>query len=95
MIVLKSPQEAVERRITRLQAVYASEDSWRCVVKGGDPDNYCTKAEIFEIWQRSMFLCMAYQLAFRRMNHWTWQDCCREACSQLNDLGITGHILQD
>ena len=29
-ITISSPQEAVERCITRLQAVYAGEDSWRC-----------------------------------------------------------------
>ena len=57
-------------------------------MKGGDPDNYCTKAEIFEIRQRATFLCMAYQLALRHMNEWTWQDCCRKACLQLNDLGM-------
>jgi hypothetical protein len=31
------PQEAMEHRINELQAVYESEDSWRCVAKGGDP----------------------------------------------------------
>ena len=56
-IAIESPQEAVERRITELQAVYESEDSWRGVVNGGDPNNYCTKAEIFEIRQRATFLC--------------------------------------
>jgi hypothetical protein len=56
-IAIKSPQEAVERRVAWLQAVCASEDSWCCVVKGGDPDSYCTKAEIFEIWQRSISTC--------------------------------------
>jgi hypothetical protein len=53
----ESPQEAVERRIIQLQAIHESVDSWRGVVKGGDADNYCTKAEIFEIRQRAMFLC--------------------------------------
>ena len=48
-MVLESPQEALECCITQLQAVYQSEDSWRGVVKGGDPDNVCTKDEVFEI----------------------------------------------
>jgi hypothetical protein len=76
----------VEHRITEVQAVHESEDSWRCVVKGGDPDNRGAKAEIFEICQRDMFLCMAYQLALRHMNQWTWQDCCMESYLRLNDL---------
>jgi hypothetical protein len=68
-IAIESPQEAEERRITELQAVHESEDRWRCVVKGGHPNNYCTKAKIFEIWQRATFLCcMSYQLALRHMN---------------------------
>jgi len=75
----ESPQEALERRISELRAVNESEDSWRAIVKGGDPDNYCTKAEIFEIRQRATFLCVAYQLALKHMNQWTWHDCCRKA----------------
>ena len=51
----KSPQEMVERRIMAQQAVHKTEDSWRGVVKGGDPDDICTKSEIFEIRQRALF----------------------------------------
>jgi hypothetical protein len=88
MILDENPQETVERRITALQAVHESADSWRGVVKGGDPDNFCSKTEIFEIRQRATFLCLAYQLALQKMNQWTWQDCCKAACSRLNDLGL-------
>ncbi|KAI2495738.1 hypothetical protein MHU86_18762 [Fragilaria crotonensis] len=88
MTLDESPQETLERRIAALQAVHESEDSWRGVVKGGDPDNFCSKIEIFEIRQRASFLCLAYQLALQKMNQWTWQDCCKEACSRLNDLGM-------
>lgn len=42
MIERPQCQEALERRITQLQAVHESEDSWQGVVKGGDPDNFCT-----------------------------------------------------
>jgi hypothetical protein len=42
----ESPQEAVERCIIQLQAVHESKDSLRGVLKGGDPDNICTKAEV-------------------------------------------------
>ncbi len=48
-VAIEIPQEALERRIIQLQAVHEREDSWRGVVKGGDPDNFCTKTEIFEI----------------------------------------------
>ncbi|KAI2490640.1 hypothetical protein MHU86_23939 [Fragilaria crotonensis] len=86
---LESPQEALERRIIQLQAVHESEDRWRAIVKGGDPDNICTKAEVFEIRQRAIFLCLAYQLvALTNMNEWTWHHCCKVACQTLNSLGM-------
>jgi hypothetical protein len=85
---MESPQEAVERRIIHLQAVHESEESWRGVVKGGDRDNVCTKAEVFEIRQRATFLCLAYQLALANMNEWTWHRCCKVACQTLNSLGM-------
>jgi hypothetical protein len=84
----KSPQEMVESCITAMQAVHETEDSWRGVVKGGDPDNFCTKNEIFKIRQQALFLSMAYQLALQNINQWTWYNCCKETCSRLNDLGI-------
>jgi hypothetical protein len=68
MILDKSPQKTVVRRIlTALQAVHESADSWRGVVKGEDPDNFCSKADTFEIRQRATFLCLApYQLALQK-----------------------------
>ncbi len=67
MILDKSPQKTVVRRITALQAVHESADSWRGVVKGDDADNFCSKAETFEIRQRATFLCLApYQLALQK-----------------------------
>ncbi|KAI2493715.1 hypothetical protein MHU86_20819 [Fragilaria crotonensis] len=88
MEYIETPQEALERRILQLKAVHESENSWRCVVQGGDPDNYCTKTEIYEIRQRSLFLILAYQLALQHMNKWTWHECCRDACKTLNGLGL-------
>ncbi len=84
----ESPQEAVKRRIIQLQTIHESVDSWRDVVKGGDADNYLTKAEIFEIRQRATFLCLAYQLTLVNMNKWTWLECYKEACKTLNSLGM-------
>jgi hypothetical protein len=57
VVASESPQEALKRRISQLQSVHESEDSWRSVVKGGDADNFCTKSKIFEIRQRATFLC--------------------------------------
>ena len=54
----ESPQEAVQRRIKLLQSVHENEDGWRNVVMGRDTDNYCTKAEIFEVQQRVTFCVM-------------------------------------
>ena len=84
----ENPQEALERRIKLLQSVHETEDSWRNVVKGRDAENFCTKAEVFEIRQRATFLCCAYQLALTHMNGWTWHDCCKEACKCLNSFGM-------
>jgi hypothetical protein len=79
VVASESPQEALKRRISQLQSVHESEDSWRSVVKGGDADNFCTKSKIFEIRQRATFLCLSYQLAPANMNQWTWHNCCKEA----------------
>jgi hypothetical protein len=84
----ESAKLAVERRIKLLQTVHEKEDSWRNIVMGRDEENFCTKAEIFEIRQRAIFLCCAYQLALTKMNDWTWHDCCKEACNRLNSLGL-------
>ena len=88
MTNIETPKEAVERRIRALKLVQKSEDSWRNVIIGRDVDNYCTKAEVFEICQRALFLCCAYQLALTHMTQWTWFKCCQEACDQLNGLGL-------
>ncbi len=76
----ETPMEAVQRQILLLQSVHDREDNWRNVVLGCDNKNVCTKAEICEIQQRATFLCYAYQLALTKMNEWTWQDCCTQAC---------------
>jgi hypothetical protein len=85
----ESPQEAVEHQIQRLQSVNMSEDGWRNVGVGRDADNFCTKAEVFQIRQRAAFLCRAYQLALTNMNEWTWYKCCQKTCDELNALGMT------
>ena len=84
----ESPHETLERRIRVLQSVHKGEDCWRSVSLGRDANNFCTKAEIFEIRQCVTFLCRAYQLAILRMNQWTWYKCCQEACNELNALGM-------
>ena len=88
MTNIETPKEAVERRIRALRLVQKSEDSWRNLIIGRDVDNYCTKAEVFEICQRALFLCCAYELALTHMNQWTWFKGCQEACDQLNGLGL-------
>ena len=84
----ETPKEAVQRRILLLQSVNEREDNWRNVIAGRDSTNVCTKNEIYEIRQRAAFLCYAYQLALSKMNEWTWQDCCAEACKLLYSLGM-------
>ena len=82
-------KDTLQRRVKQLQSVNETEDGWRNAVDGRDPDNLCSRNDIFEIRQRSALLCCAYQLALDNMNEWTWKTCCTEACSQLNRVGIT------
>jgi hypothetical protein len=58
------------------------------VVKGGDPDNCCSKTGIYKIRQRLLFLALAYRLALLNMNKWTWHKCCQDACETMNALGL-------
>jgi hypothetical protein len=81
-------KETLQRRIERLKVVNEQEDGWRSVVDGRDPDNFCSKTDVFVIRQRSILLLLAYNIAVEKMNAWTWKSCCTEACKQLNALGI-------
>lgn len=77
------------RRIKQLQSVNEKVEGWRNVMDGRDLNNCCTEKDIFEIRQRSEFLCCAYQLAVENMNGWTWSNCCKEALKILNPVGLT------
>lgn len=80
--------DMLKLRVELLQSANSSESGWRNVIEGGDPDNLCTPSDVFAVRGRSMILCLAYQLAIQNMNQWTWEQCCTQACSQLNSLGI-------
>jgi hypothetical protein len=84
----ESAKAAVERRIKLLQTVHENEDSWQNIIVGRDEENFCSKSEIFEVRQRALFLCYAYQVTLSKMNGVTWHDCCKEACQHLNSLGL-------
>ncbi len=75
-------------RIELLQSVNRSENGWRNVIEGRDPDNLCSPSDIFAVRGRSIILCLAYQLAILHMHTRTWKECCSDACSQLNLLGV-------
>jgi hypothetical protein len=77
MLNVESPQEAVQHQINLLHSVHESSESWRGVVKGGDTENYCTKTEIFEVRQRSMFI-----------EYMDLARVCKEACKALNRVGL-------
>jgi hypothetical protein len=70
MLCGESTKQAGKWRIKLLQTVHEKENSWQNIVMGRHEENFCTKAEIFEIRQRAIFLCCAYQLALTK---WTWQ----------------------
>jgi hypothetical protein len=82
----ETSMKSVKMQILLLQSAHDREDNWRNVVLGCDNKNVCKKAEIWEIQQRATFLCFAYQLALTKMNEWTWQDCCTNACQLLNSF---------
>ena len=81
-------KETLIRHIEQLKTVNNTNDNWRNVIMGRDPDDFCTSTDIFEIRQRSALLCCAYQNLLEHMNGWTWQACCEEACNHLNRVGI-------
>jgi hypothetical protein len=58
----KTARETVRQRIILLQSVHDSQDGWRNILIGRDENNFCSKVEIFEIHQRAIFFCCAYQI---------------------------------
>jgi hypothetical protein len=84
----QNTKHTLEHHIKTLQSVSKDQNGWRNVVEGTrDPDNLCTALAIFTLRGQAMILCLAYQTAIAQMNKWTWQQCCTEACHQLNQLG--------
>ncbi|KAI2501687.1 hypothetical protein MHU86_12755 [Fragilaria crotonensis] len=77
-LINETAKEALQRRIKVLQLVHEDEQGWRNVVMGRDSDNYCTKLDVFEIRQRSIILCCAYNKKLTNMNRMTWHECCRK-----------------
>lgn len=75
----ETPQEAVELQAWLLKSVYGGErkDSWRNnVVVGRDANNFCTKAGIAEIQQRSTFLFLHTNLSCQG-----YSRVCRPPCN--------------
>ena len=52
------------------------------------PTTFVRRAKSSRFDSELYFLSLAYQLALQKLNQWTWHNCCKEACSHLNDLGI-------
>lgn len=58
----ETAKEALEQRIQLvLQSANESSNGWRKVIMGGDANKYCTKLEILQIWQRSIF-CVVHDI---------------------------------
>jgi hypothetical protein len=55
----ENPLEAAQRSIQLLNSANSCEDAWRSIISGWDPNNFCSKTEIFEVRQRALFLCSA------------------------------------
>jgi hypothetical protein len=54
----ETADEALEQRIEILGWATGSNEGWREIVKGHDPDNLCSDNDIFELRQRCMLLCV-------------------------------------
>ncbi|KAI2490938.1 hypothetical protein MHU86_23626 [Fragilaria crotonensis] len=80
--------DILEGHVVALQSASKTLNGWRDVVQGRDAENVCSKSDIFVLKSRAIILCLAYRTAMRHMNSWTWKQCCREACRQLNELGV-------
>jgi hypothetical protein len=83
-------RETLKRHIDKLCLVNASNEGWRTVIIGHDPDDLCSGNDIFEIRQRCIILCRAYIIALEKMDSsTTWEECCSQACNCGNAVGIT------
>jgi hypothetical protein len=81
--------EVLEQRIERLQQVNRTMDGWRDIIDKHDKDNLCSAHDVFIIRQRCSILCLAYIKALEEMNSARWvEDCCAEACSENNKMGL-------
>jgi hypothetical protein len=90
-------RETLQRRIKQLCLVQQGTDGWRHAVLGRDPDNICTENDKVVLRQKSLLLCQSYQIALREFEkapseRKNWVECCTEACTILNPLGINQTI---
>lgn len=85
--------DGLDRKIEKLQKVNQTQEGWRNVVEGRDPENKCSEFQIMVIRQRSAILCKAYLLANFHLGcvprTVEWEQCCQLACDELNECGLT------
>ena len=90
----ETPQDALNCHILLLQSGHSHKDNCRNVVVGRDADIFCTRPPTsiahdlkFLTSDRELRSCaMAHTNLHKKMNQWTCEDCCREACKQLKSL---------
>ena len=81
-------RDKLKLRLELLQSANSRENGWQNIIEGRDSANLCSPSDIFAVHGQSMIVCLVYMLAIQQMNQWTWEQCCTQACSQLNPLGI-------
>jgi hypothetical protein len=58
-------RDMIKAWVELLQSVNCTENGWRNVIEGRDPENLCSPTDIFAVRGRSMILCLAYILAIK------------------------------
>ena len=79
--------DVIQDRIRALQSTNTSVEGWRLLVADKDQYDAMTPYEIFCVQQKADFLITALHLALKKMNRWTWRQCCEETVVRQNMYG--------
>ncbi|KAL7543746.1 hypothetical protein ACHAXR_013042 [Thalassiosira sp. AJA248-18] len=83
--VLKKLQD----RIDLLKKANETSDSWKSLVPDDGKEDLYSDREIIAVRHKAIFLIKGYLVAIEKMgNPLKWGECCEEAASQLNGLGL-------
>ena len=84
--------EVIAYRMETLSTVISKSDGWRLIVENRDSTNMASEHDIWLLRQKAVFLRRLYQIAVEEHPTRTWMDCCQEAVSDCNDIGLAATI---